>query len=261
MDDFIVKAVERVIRAMQDNLGEPITIDDMARTAMFSKFHFSRMFQRVTGISPGRFLSALRLQEAKRLLLTSSLTVADISHLVGYNSIGTFSSRFRMSVGVSPTSYRHYGGYVAPLEEPLPTGWPGHGNHPSVRGQVHHPAKCRPGHVVVGLFPDRIAQGIPVRHTTLPGCSDFVLSDVPDGTWHVLAQAVDTTSGTPDEVFVGALGPLTVTAGKPVQPANVRLRPRLLIDPPTLLAQLDETMWAARARVPGRAEEVALPGA
>src|ERR1044072_6144551 len=106
MEDLIVKAVERVIRTMQDDLGEPITIDDMARTAMFSKFHFSRMFQRVTGISPGRFLSALRLQEAKRLLLTTSMTVADISHLVGYNSIGTFTPRFPGSVGGSPAQDR-----------------------------------------------------------------------------------------------------------------------------------------------------------
>jgi AraC family transcriptional regulator len=261
MDDVIVKAVERVIRAMQDNLGEPITIDDMARTAMFSKFHFSRMFQRVTGISPGRFLSALRLQEAKRLLLTSSLTVADISHLVGYNSIGTFSSRFRMSVGVSPTSYRQFGGYVAPLEEHLPAGWPGHGNHPDVRGHVHHPPRFRPGNVVVGLFPDRIPQGIPVRHTTLSEGGEFVLANVPDGTWYVLARTVDIAEGGRDEVYVGALGPIGVTSGKPVRPVDVWLRPRLIIDPPALLAQLDETMLADRARVPGGAEEAALPGA
>ena len=258
MDDFIVKAVERVIRAMQNNLGEPITIDDMARTAMFSKFHFSRMFQRVTGISPGRFLSALRLQEAKRLLLTSSLTVADISHLVGYNSIGTFSSRFRMSVGVSPTSYRQFGGYVAPLEEHLPSGWPAHGNHPEMRGHVHHPAECRPGHIVVGLFPDRIPQGIPVRHTTLPAAGEFVLANVPEGTWYLLARTVDTES---DQVYVGALGPISVSSSKPVRPVDLWMRPRLIFDPPALLAQLDETMLADRTRVPGGAEEAALPGA
>ena len=250
MDDFIVKAVERVIRAMQDNLGEPITIDDMARTAMFSKFHFSRMFQRVTGISPGRFLSALRLQEAKRLLLTSSLTVADISHLVGYNSIGTFSSRFRMSVGVSPTTYRQYGGYVAPLEDQLRP------HAPVVRGHVHHAAESSPGHIVMGLFPDRIAQGLPVRHTTIEGAGEFTLPDVPDGTWHLIARSVGT-----DEVYVAAFGPLTVTAGKPQRQVDVWLRPRLIFDPPALLAQLDETMLATSARVPGGAEEAALPGA
>jgi AraC-like DNA-binding protein len=256
MDDFILKAVERVIRAMQNNLGEPITIDDMARTAMFSKFHFSRMFQRVTGISPGRFLSALRLQEAKRLLLTSSLTVADISHLVGYNSIGTFSSRFRTSVGISPTAYRQFEGYVPPLAEYHPSGWHRHGDVTEVRGQVHQPAAT--GHIVIGLFGDRIAQGTPVRHTTLSSAGEFVLHDVPEGTWYLLAQSVALGLG---EVHVAALGPITVTTGVPVQPVDLWLRPRQIFDPPALLAQLDETMWTAQARVPGGAEEAALPGA
>lgn len=259
MDDFIVKAVERVIRTMQDNLGEPITIDDMARTAMFSKFHFSRMFQRVTGISPGRFLSALRLQEAKRLLLTSSLTVADISHLVGYNSIGTFSSRFRMSVGVSPTTYRQYDGFVAPLEGHQHR----HGEHSVVRGHVHHTA-TRPGHIVIGVFPDRIAQGLPVRHATLDTAGEFVITGVPNGSWHLIARSVGTRYGgsvATDEVYVAALGPLVIADGASLRPVSLWLRPRVIFDPPALLAQLDETMLAASARVPGGAEEVALPGA
>ncbi|NNJ08505.1 AraC family transcriptional regulator, partial [Streptomyces sp. PKU-MA01144] len=58
----IETAVLRVIDEMHANLGQELTIDDMARTAMFSKFHFTRVFRDVTGTSPGRFLSALRLQ-------------------------------------------------------------------------------------------------------------------------------------------------------------------------------------------------------
>ena len=70
MDDVIERAVLRVIDSMHENLGEQITIDDMARTAMFSKFHFSRVFQRVTGLSPGRYSlggAAARGQETARL--------------------------------------------------------------------------------------------------------------------------------------------------------------------------------------------------
>jgi AraC-like DNA-binding protein len=263
MDDVIVKAVERVIRAMQDNLGEPITIDDMARTAMFSKFHFSRMFQRVTGISPGRFLSALRLQEAKRLLLTSDLTVADISHLVGYNSIGTFSSRFRMSVGVSPTAYRHYGGFVAPLDKRRPAIRQSRGDRPAMRGHVHHLPHLRPGRIVVGLFPDRIAQGIPVRHTTLPEGGDFVLTEVPDGTWHLIAQsvAIDVNDVAVERVCLATLGPVPVSAGNPLGDVDLWLRPRRIFDPPALLAQLDESMWTEEAQLLAEAEEAVLPGA
>ncbi len=255
-------AVERVITTMKANLGDPITIDDMARTAMFSKFHFSRMFQRVTGISPGRFLSALRLQEAKRLLLSCSLTVADISHLVGYNSIGTFSSRFRMSVGVSPTTYRQYGGYVQPLGEYEPPRW-GRGERSVVRGYVHHAAGHRPGHIVIGLYQDRIAQGIPEAHATLDSAGEFTIPGVPAGTWHVLAHSVDVDGHRDQSVesYVAAFGPVKVSASSPVRPMDLWLRPRHIFDPPTLLAQLDETMWFTNAWVPGRADEAALPGA
>jgi transcriptional regulator GlxA family with amidase domain len=112
MDRIVRQAVDRAIATMQANLGEQLTIDDIARSAMFSKFHFSRIFQKVTGSSPGRYLSAMRIEEAKRLLVTTSLTVADISNLVGYRGVGTFSSRFSDSVGVSPTTYRQFGGRV-----------------------------------------------------------------------------------------------------------------------------------------------------
>jgi len=260
MDAFIEKAVERVIRAMHANLGDPITIDDMARTAMFSKFHFSRMFQRVTGISPGRFLSALRLQEAKRLLLSGSLTVADISYLVGYNSIGTFSSRFRMSVGVSPTTYRQYGGYVAPLEDYQPPRWE-RGERSVVRGHVHHDAGHRPVHIILGLYSDRIAQGDPVGHTIIDSAGEFIIRGVPAGTWHLLAHSVDVDMDEPRGAYVAAFGPFTVSASSLVRPIDVWLRPRHIFDPPALLAQLDEAMWTDKARVPGGADKVALPGA
>ncbi|GAA3000170.1 helix-turn-helix transcriptional regulator [Actinokineospora diospyrosa] len=109
MDDVFGNAVDRVIRQMYDNLGGQITVDDLARTALYSKFHFSRAFQRVTGVPPGRFLSAMRLLEAKRLLLSTTISVTEIGQQVGYASIGTFSSRFSDNVGAPPSLYRELG--------------------------------------------------------------------------------------------------------------------------------------------------------
>jgi transcriptional regulator GlxA family with amidase domain len=100
------EAVRRVVEAMHDNLGDSFTADDMARTAVFSKYHFIRLFRQATGVTPGRFLAALRIQEAQRLLLATDLSVAEISQRVGYASVGTFSSRFKLSVGLSPSAYR-----------------------------------------------------------------------------------------------------------------------------------------------------------
>lgn len=258
MDDPIVESVERVIRAMQSNLGEPITIDDMARTAMFSKFHFSRMFLRVTGISPRRFLSLLRLQEAKRLLLTSSLTVADISHVVGYNSIGTFSSRFRLSVGVSPTTYRKHCGYVTPLEEHPRTDRQGRGRNSVLRGTLHHAPESLPGRIMMGLFSGRIAQGFPVRHTILDGAGEFTIADVPDGTWYLIARGIGIGIDAEDDVYVSVFGPIKVTEGRPVRPFDVWLRRQLIFDPPALLAQLDEAMLVTSEESSGEVEETTL---
>lgn len=268
MDDAIEAAVERVINAMRENLGEQITMDDMARTAMFSKFHFSRIFLRVTGISPGRFLSALRLQEAKRLLLTTSMPVADISHVVGYNSIGTFSSRFRFSVGVSPSEYRQYNGLVTPLSAPEPGGVARPG---VVRGNVWSTPGCHPGTVMIGLFAGRIAQGMPVRHVTREGIGPFEIDDVPSGSWHVLAHSVrddyearneDSNAG---PTYMAAYGPVDVSpTGTTEDGFDMWLRTPQIFDPPALLAHLDHRVLAVTTTgtwVPDRVDESTLSGA
>ena len=94
--------VEKVVGSLRHRLQEQLTLDDLAKMARFSKFHFARMFRKVTGVSPRRYLYALRLHEAKRLLITTSASVAEISNQVGYSSVGTFTSRFVASVGISP---------------------------------------------------------------------------------------------------------------------------------------------------------------
>ncbi|MEU4216690.1 helix-turn-helix domain-containing protein [Actinoplanes sp. NPDC026623] len=71
----------------------------MARTARYSKFHFTRIFPRAPGSPPGRFLSAVRLRKAKQLLTSTSLTVTDISNMVGYTRRRHLQLRFAYSPG------------------------------------------------------------------------------------------------------------------------------------------------------------------
>ncbi|MGW4425689.1 helix-turn-helix domain-containing protein [Streptosporangium sp. NPDC004631] len=250
MEEALEKAVRRVIETMREHLGDELTIDDMARTAMFSKFHFSRVFRQVTGISPGRFLSALRLQEAKRLLLSTSLSVADISIQVGYSSVGTFSSRFKSCVGLAPTTYRRHGGF-APL---ISTGDRPGGKETrpaSVQGRVWAPSAEQCGLIFVGLFPTCIPQGPPVRCAVLRRPGPYVLDDVPQGAWHLLAHSVAPGNeksignlGRDQSVYVGGYGPITVKRDIVVKPADVQLRPIDTLDPPVLLALLDVRLVA-----------------
>ncbi|MFF5207185.1 helix-turn-helix domain-containing protein [Streptosporangium sp. NPDC000396] len=250
MEKEIERAVLRVIESMHENLGEQITIDDMARTAMFSKFHFSRVFQRVTGLSPGRFLSAVRLQEAKRLLASTSLTVTDISHRVGYSSVGTFSSRFTSSVGVSPTKYRQ-------LDCVTPQAFTaGHRDiaetrSVTVKGAILSPLEEQP--VFAGLFPDRILEGMPVSYTVLRRPGPYVLENVPPGEWHLMAQsvapgredAVNHPPGGDEALCVGRHGPITIRPDTHTELADVQLRPMRPLDPPVLLALRDLLAAAA----------------
>jgi AraC-like DNA-binding protein len=238
MDDIILKAVERAIEKMRSNFGDKLTIDDLARSAMFSKFHFSRVFQRVTGVSPGRFLSAMRIEEAKRLLLSTSITVADIGHRVGYNSVGTFSSRFSGSVGVSPITYRQLGG-VAPripvAHRQVADGEP----TTTLRGHVYGPPVGRLGYVFVAMFPSRVPEGAPARYTMLDGPGPYQLQHVPVGTWYLTAHAVAATDDSTEIPHVGCYGPFTTEADTTARLADVQLRPTRSMDPPLLLALPD----------------------
>src|ERR1700749_3791292 len=96
----MLMAVEKAISSINARYDRPITLNELAAEGDVSPF------PRITGVTPGRYRAALRLFEAKRLLLTTSLTVSDIVCSVGYSSVGTFTSRFTRAVGMTPTQYR-----------------------------------------------------------------------------------------------------------------------------------------------------------
>ena len=257
MNKAIEQAVERAITAMHDNLGEQVTVDDMARAAMFSKFHFTRVFERTTGVSPGRFLSAVRLQRAKQLLVSTDMTVADISFEVGYNSVGTFSSRFTRSVGLSPTAYRRLSGFAPRISEHEgDDGFEQDSRRPcaTVEGTICAPDGARRGLVFVGLFPNRVPEGRPIRCTVLHRPGRYCFENVPEGTWYLLAQSVaadtealtrETFAGN-EALSVGAQGPIIIDADSTIEIADLTLQPLRIVDPPVLLALLDARTVALR---------------
>lgn len=81
-------------------------LDVLARVAGVSKFHFVRSFQATYGETPMRYLTRRRIERAQDLLRAANLTVTEVCMLVGFASLGSFSSRFREMVGESPTVYR-----------------------------------------------------------------------------------------------------------------------------------------------------------
>jgi AraC-like DNA-binding protein len=85
---------------------EPLDVDDLARAAGLSRAHFSREFKRAFGESPHGYLLTRRLERAAALLRTTDRSVADICFSVGLSSVGSFTSSFTRTFGVSPTKYR-----------------------------------------------------------------------------------------------------------------------------------------------------------
>src|ERR687895_1224496 len=85
---------------------EPLDVDDMARAAGLSRAHFSREFRRAFGESPHAYLLTRRLERAAALLRTTDRSVADICLSVGLQSVGSFTTSFTRTFGVSPTAYR-----------------------------------------------------------------------------------------------------------------------------------------------------------
>ena len=85
---------------------EPLHVDDLARAAGLSRFHFSREFRRVFGESPHAYLLTRRLERAAALLRNTDRSVAEICFAVGMRSVGSFTSSFTRTFGASPTAYR-----------------------------------------------------------------------------------------------------------------------------------------------------------
>jgi transcriptional regulator GlxA family with amidase domain len=85
---------------------EPLDVDDLARAAGLSRAHFSREFRRAFGDSPHAYLLTRRLERAAALLRTTDRSVADVCLSVGLQSIGSFTTSFTRTFGLSPTVYR-----------------------------------------------------------------------------------------------------------------------------------------------------------
>jgi AraC family transcriptional regulator len=237
-------AVERAIDCIWERYGEPLSLTEIARSALLSRFYFAHLFRETTGITPGRFLAAIRIHQAKLLLLNTPMSVTRISAAVGYNSLGSFTNYFTASVGVPPGRFRRLsrtGGFGPPSPQPDTRTATG-----AVAGTISLPEGHGNARVYVGAFPTPIVQhplaaGVIVDVPSgRPSC--YHLPDVPEGPWFVHAMGVADGVG-PDpsshrSSLVGRHDSVTVTADS-ITSAAVRLRGARPADPPILLALPD----------------------
>jgi AraC family transcriptional regulator len=232
-------AVVRAATCIWERYSDPLSLADMARSAMLSRFHLARLFKEQTGVPPGQFLAAVRIYQAKRMLAVSSMSVAGVSAAVGYGSLGSFTSHFTDSVGISPSRFRRasqHGGVSAcgtPPDSPVPEG--------AAMGTIRLPEGYARARVYVGIFDTRILQRRPqsaaLFDVTSQRTHSYWLPRIPAGRRFLHAVAVADT----DEPEPWTQRHLLVGGGDQVQAilGELTLRPRSLTDLPALLALPD----------------------
>jgi AraC family transcriptional regulator len=90
---------------MEAKLGENFTLDELARAAGVSRFHFSRLFRVSTGASPMGYFLYLRVERAKNMLLQGDRKICEIALALGFFDQSHFSRTFRRMTGVAPREY------------------------------------------------------------------------------------------------------------------------------------------------------------
>ena len=105
---------------MDERFAEPLRVEDVARSAGWSLYHFIREFRRAFGCTPARYLRERRLTRARQLLAVSNLPVTDICFAVGFESLGSFCTLFRRSEGVTPAAYRASQAARRATQSPVP---------------------------------------------------------------------------------------------------------------------------------------------
>jgi AraC-like DNA-binding protein/ligand-binding sensor protein len=99
-------AVARAKEYVQSQVGEPITLGQVAQQVHLNRYYFCKLFRKATGLTLTEYVSQVRLEKAKTLLGDPSLRVSEIAYAAGFGSIPRFNCVFKQQVGMAPTEFR-----------------------------------------------------------------------------------------------------------------------------------------------------------
>jgi AraC-like DNA-binding protein len=100
------RRVTDVLRRIEAESEEPATLRQLARDAAMSPYHFLRMFNVISGVTPYQFLLSQRLRRAALRLRRTTDPISAIAYEAGFNDLSTFNRRFRRIMGMTPGSWR-----------------------------------------------------------------------------------------------------------------------------------------------------------
>ncbi len=242
-----ITEIQETLQYIQEHIEGPLSLEEIARQVGYSPYHFTRVFKAHMGVPLFYYVSSLRLQKAKDLLLHTDLTIRDIALDVGHQSLGTFTTRFTEKVGVTPGAFRK----TAPDAEKALQAIKGLGeslSHASsmtetcnVSGMIETEIPYQ-GIVLIGLFPKPIPEGIPLYGTLVRGTGGFCIPGVVPGIYYLMATTVswemqaDSILLTRKTLRTGEHKPLNIQRGSAVSELNVKLHLPKLDDPPILIS-------------------------
>jgi len=90
-----------------NHIFEKITIDELAELVHLNPTYLSQVFKKETGVSLGKYILNEKLNEAKRMLIQSDASIADISMLLQFSDQSYFTSAFKKYTGLTPRQYRN----------------------------------------------------------------------------------------------------------------------------------------------------------
>ncbi|AXI80102.1 helix-turn-helix transcriptional regulator [Peterkaempfera bronchialis] len=241
--------IERVVFRIREAYGENLTLADLSQMARLSPCYMARLFHQETGLPPAAFLMAVRMEEARRLLLHTQASVADISVGVGYTSIGAFTTRFTKTIGVSPGRYRRLASLGSEAVNFVYGGNDVSYAYGSIQGRTRRFDGMTDETVFVAAFPATASGAAIVSRSRSARCrrvervgESWRIAHVPEGRWFV--QAVSRSDGAGGRcMVVGTAGPLLVTPG-----ATVRVD--LLLGPAAGQRYIDEARVLVGAALP-----------
>ncbi|NUS14422.1 MAG: helix-turn-helix transcriptional regulator [Streptomyces sp.] len=205
--------IEWVVQGIHEGFEGNLSIADFGRMARLSPCHMARLFHQETGLTPSGFLLAVRMEQARRKLLKSQQSIADIADEVGYASLGAFTSRFTKVVGVSPGKYRRISSLGSSIVDMVAGVHETHFTYGSVTGRTRRSDGLLHEPVYIAAFPIS-AEGRKATRCCRSGNSTDLwnIAHIPSGQW-VIEAVSRTVDGGKHDVVVGQSPPLQINPG------------------------------------------------
>ncbi|SDI04169.1 helix-turn-helix domain-containing protein [Alteribacillus bidgolensis] len=239
--------IGEVVVYIHQHIHEPLELSALAAQAAYSPYHFNRIFKEKMGIPPLYYVSALRMQKAKDLLLHTNLSVRDVGLEIGQQSLGTFTTQFTKRIGMTPSQFRNSipqaNNHFHSLQKlrDWTAASNSTGKHTNITGTIQAAVPFE-GVILIGLFAKPIPEGFPLHGTLISSLGDFCIPDVKPGIYYIMATSVSWKMKAEDFLLphktlrTRSRKPIIVEPFSPIPHQEVHLYPPRVDDPPILIS-------------------------